>query len=112
MARVDEQFGRRKRDEHLWLAGVHGDVAAALPLLAQHLRERVRIGERLAENQSAPTEFEDYIIGHRVDHVLRRRVVQAECDGLGVILAGIDEAGCRRPTGSGGHAAAPVMPWR
>ena len=70
------------------------------------------VGERLAENESAPTEFEDDVVGHRVDHVLRRRVVQAERDGLGVILAGIDEAGCRRPTGSGGHAAAPVMPCR
>ena len=50
---------------------VHADVASTPPLLAQHLRKLVRIGEGLAENQSTPTEFDDYIVSHGVDHVRR-----------------------------------------
>ena len=71
VARVDEQFGGRQGDQHLRFAGVHADVASTPPLVAQHLRELVRIGEGLAENQSTPTEFDDYIVGHGVDHVRR-----------------------------------------
>ena len=84
--------------------GVHADVASTPPLLAQHLRKLVRIGEGLAENQSAPTEFDDYIVGHSVDHVRRRRIMQAERDGLGVILVGIDIGGVA------GRPAPVVMP--
>src|SRR6476646_11333106 len=71
VARVDEQFGGRQGDQHLRFAGVHAEVASTPPLVAQHLRELVRIGEGLAENQSTPTEFDDYIVGHGVDHVRR-----------------------------------------
>ena len=99
---VDEKFGGGPRDENVGLAGVDADVASTRPLVAQHLGQHLRISEGLPENESAPTHFENHVVGHDVDHVLRRRVMQAEGDGLGMILVGIES----------GHAAAPVMPWR
>ena len=83
MAGIDEQLGGRHRDEDVRLAGVHADVATTMPLVPQHLGELRRVRERLAEYQSAPAHFEDHVVGHGVDQVLRRRVVQAERDGFG-----------------------------
>ena len=96
MAGVDEQLGRRHRDEDVRLAGVHTDVATTMPLVPQHLGELRRVRERLPEYQSTPAHFDDHVVGHRVDQVLRRRVVQAERDRFGAV--GVQ----------GGHAADPV----
>ena len=61
----------RLGDQNVGLAGVDADVAAPVGLSAQHLGELVGVGERLTENQSAPTEFEHDVIRHRVDQVRR-----------------------------------------
>src|SRR5271166_3843601 len=83
-------------------AGVEADVAATRALPAQDLRELLRIGEGLPEDQPAPAQVEDHVLGHHVDEVLRRRVVKAEGDRLGMVLVGVED----------GHAAGPVMRWR
>ncbi len=69
VARVDEQLRRRLGDQDVGLAGVDADVAAPVGFSAQHLGQLVGVGERLTENQSAPTEFEHDVVRHRVDHV-------------------------------------------
>ena len=100
MAGVDEEFGRRSGDDDVGLAGIDADVTPPRRFPPKRLGQSVGIGERLAEDQSAPTQFELDILGHRFDHVRRRRIVQAERDGLGMVRGRTD----------GGHAAGPVTP--
>ena len=102
VARIDEQFGGGQRDQHVGLAGVDADVAPSRTFLAHHLGQVIGIGEGLAEDQTAPTQFKHHILGHDVHQMLWGRVVQAQGDGFGVI-GGI--GGFRF-----GHDATPVMP--
>src|SRR6476619_6155063 len=55
------------------------------------------VGERLAENQSAPAEFEHHVVGHGIDKVWGRSIVQPEGDAL-------------FRTFNGAHAAGPEIP--
>ena len=71
------------------LAGIDADVAAAGAFPLEYLRQFLGVGEGLPENQPAPTQVEHHVLGHRVDQVLRGRVVQAKGDGFGMVLAGI-----------------------
>ena len=85
VAGVDEELGRGFGDHHVRLAGVDADVAAPGPFPPQRLDQLWRIGERLAENEPAPTQFELDILGHRLHQLRRRGVVQAHRDRLGVV---------------------------
>lgn len=82
VAGVDEQFLRGPRDQHVRLAGVDADVASSALLVRECRRQYGRVGKSLAENQSAPTQLKHDIVGHRLDEVRGRGVVQAERDGF------------------------------
>ena len=101
VARVDEQLGGRLGHQDMGFARVDADVAAAVALLAQHLGQLLGVGERLPENEPAPTEFENHVIGHRGHHTRRGGLMEGQRHRLGVVVnLGV------------AHAAGPLMPCR